>query len=82
MSGRNLGYVGPIYGRWIWPFKQMRPGDWFVVEASQRDPEKVRHTASVRAAQLGKRISVEKNWQPGLTRVTCVDEPSLEDVMC
>jgi hypothetical protein len=68
---RLLRIVEPIGGRWIWPFTQMEVGDYFLVSHEDRDPEKVRHMAAVRAAQLGKRFSTEK-WcekHPGFTKV-------------
>lgn len=73
--GEFLGEVGPIYGRWHWPFKVMKPGDWFIVDHAIRDPEEVRQLASVRASQLGIRVSVNKVCPeyPGFTKVSYPD---------
>ncbi len=80
---RDLGDITPVYGRWFWPFRVMKPGDYFTVSAAPRDPENVRKVVGVRAAQIGKRFSVNKNWEgSGLVRVMCVAIPdTLEDIM-
>jgi hypothetical protein len=69
--GRYLGVVAPLYGRWTWPFRSMEIGDYFLVKHEDRNPEDVRNIASVRASQLGIRISVEKCPQahPYMTKV-------------
>jgi hypothetical protein len=80
---KDWGQLEPIAGRWIWPFHQMEEGDCFTVAHSDRDPEKLRNMAYVRGAQLGKRFSVERNFQPCLSRVTCTRGAlRIEDVMC
>src|SRR5678816_3405131 len=30
--GKFIGEVAPIYGKWHWPLKGMKEGDWFVVD--------------------------------------------------
>ena len=60
ISTHYMGVVGPVHGRWVWPFKHMKVGDYFLVRFEDRNPEEVRHLASVRAAQRGIRISVTK----------------------
>lgn len=69
---RFLGEVKPVYGRWVWPFKHMEDGDWFLVSWEHRDPEALRNLVSVRAAQLGMKFAVEKRpiEHPGFTKVT------------
>lgn len=73
---RDWGIVRPLYGRWVWPYKMMEEGDWFLVAREDRSPEYVRHFTSVRAAQLGKRFKVEKHPQdhPGFTKVECMPD--------
>lgn len=73
---RDLGVVRPQYNRWTWPFSMMEEGDWFLVDKMDRETERVRNLASVRAAQLGKRFKVEKNPEdhPGFTKVECVPD--------
>lgn len=74
-GGRYLGEIAPQYGgRWSWPFRHMKPGDWFQVDHNDREPEDVRNMAMVRGSQLGKGFSVAKQdpERPGFTRVTCV----------
>ena len=73
---RDLGIVRPLYGRWTWPFGMMEEGDWFLVDQMDRETERVRNLASVRAAQLGKRFKVEKHpvEHPGFTKVECVPD--------
>lgn len=70
----NFGEVKPRYGKWSWPLKHMKPGDWFVVDHARRDPEDVRGYVKLRSSQLSKRFSVAANdpERPGYTRVTCV----------
>lgn len=79
--GKFLGELKPVYNRWVWPFVHMEDGDWFIVSWEHRPPEDVRHLASVRAAQLGKRISVEKRPKdyPGFTKVTCGGRQALPE---
>jgi hypothetical protein len=67
-----MGAITPVFGRWVWPFRKMKPGDYFVVSHEHRTPEDLRNMVSVRAAQLGKRFSVNKDFRPGLTSVTCI----------
>lgn len=80
-----IGEVRPVYGKWIWPLRQMAPGDWFIVDKELRDPEKLRALMGVRAAQLGIRVSVTKHPEehPGFVKVMRVGEPvpSLDEVM-
>lgn len=76
----NWGEIRPVYGRWVWPFRHMKPGDWFTVAHVDRDPEAVRKMVSVRSAQLWKRFSVTKDWQPGVLRVDCI-EGGAKDVL-
>lgn len=68
----DLGKVGPVHGRWVWPFRQMEIGDEFHVRYEDRDPEDVRHMGSVRAAQLGMRLSCTKDDAAGVMRVARV----------
>lgn len=70
---RYLGEIRPIGSRWVWPFRDMQEGDWFLVSWELRDPESVRNMASVRGSQLGKRFMVEKRPPEhlGFTKVTC-----------
>jgi hypothetical protein len=70
--GEYLGEVQPIYGRWHWPLKAMKEGDWFHVDHTLRSPEEVRHYVGVRAAQLGMRFSVASidPERPGYCKVT------------
>lgn len=74
-----LGVIQPVDGRWQWPFRQMKEGDWFLVNWEQRDPESVRNLAAVKGSQLGKGMKVEKrpHDHPGYTKVTCVEQGSL-----
>lgn len=76
MANRDLGIVRPLYNRWTWPFGMMEEGDWFLVDKMEREAERVRHLASVRAAQLGKRFKVEKHPadHPGFCKVMCVPD--------
>lgn len=75
---RFLGNIEPKYGRWAWPFRAMEPGDWFTVKHADRDPGLVAQMAYVRATQMGKRFSVDKDFQPGLLKVECVPPTSLD----
>lgn len=70
-----IGEVRPLYNRWTWPLRVMQPGDYFIVDKLLRSPEEVRHLMSVRAAQLGIRLSVTKEPvdHPGFTKVEMVD---------
>lgn len=65
----DLGRVGPIHGRWHWPFRQMVEGDEFHVRYEDRAPEDARQLASVRAAQCGIRLSCRKDDQAGVLRI-------------
>lgn len=73
--GEFIGKIEPLYGRWHWPLRAMKPGDWFLVDKTLRKPEDVRNMMSVRAAQLGIRLSVTKHPEdhPGYTKVEMVD---------
>jgi hypothetical protein len=78
----SFGQIKADRGRWVWPFAQMQPDDWFTVAHEDRDPERVRNMAMVRASQLKIRVKVEKHFQPGLLKVTRVDQAlRIEDVM-
>lgn len=69
-----FGEVKPRYGRWVWPFRDMAHGDYFIVDQARRTGEEVRGYVKLRSAQLNKRFSVTVNdpENPGFTRVTCV----------
>lgn len=69
----DLGEVKPIYGRWHWPFRQMQVGDEFFVRYENRAPEDARQLASVRAAQLGIRLSCRKDDEAGVLKVMRID---------
>lgn len=73
--GEFIGEVQPVYGRWTWPLRVMQPGDWFIVSKALRKPEEVRNLMSVRASQMGVRVSVTKHPKeyPGYTKVEMVD---------
>jgi hypothetical protein len=58
LTGEFLGELEPVYGRWVWPFRRMKVGDWFKVRFDVRLPGDVRQLAGVRAAQLGIKIGV------------------------
>ena len=65
----DFGRVQPIYGRWSWPYRQMEEGDEFHVRYEDRAPEDVRQLASVRAAQLGIRLSCRRDDESGVIRI-------------
>lgn len=73
--GEFIGEVKPLYGRWHWPLRAMKPGDYFIVDKALRSTEEVRNLMSVRASQMGMRISVSKHPEdhPGYTRVEMMD---------
>lgn len=68
----DLGRVRPLYGAWRWPYRSMHEGDEFHVHYEDRAPEDVRQLASVRAAQLGIRVSCRRDDEAGVIRVTRV----------
>lgn len=70
----DIGRVKPIYGRWHWPFRQMAIGDEFHVAFQDREPEEVRQMATVRAAQLGIRLSTQKDNEAGVMRIRRVEQ--------
>lgn len=68
----DLGRVRPAFGYWRWPYRQMQEGDEFHVSYEDRAPEDVRQLASVRAAQLGIRLSCRRDDEAGIMRITRV----------
>ena len=88
VSTHYWGVIKPNeHGEWRWPFRRMKVGDFFYVRHADRDPERLRTMCSVRAAQLGIRLKVEKNLpapyagSTKVTRVSDVREPNLRTVM-
>lgn len=79
--GEFIGEVKPLYGRWTWPLRVMKPGDWFIVDKALRSPEEVRNLMGVRASQLGIRVSITKHPEeyPGFTKVELVDQDKAEE---
>lgn len=77
----DLGFLKPptIAGRaatrWVWPFRQMDVGDFFRVAAEDKSIHDVRNIASVRAYQLGIRLSVktDERGDAVVTRVPSKD---------
>lgn len=78
--GEFIGKIEPKYGRWQWPLRVMKPGDYFVVDKTLRSTEEVRHLMSVRAAQLGVRFSVSAHPPefPGYTKVEMIPNEAQE----
>jgi hypothetical protein len=74
MSHRAVKAMGQIapdeYGRWVWPFASMHPGDWFIVAPEDREIARIWSLAANRGYQLGKRFSVTR-MANGMTKVEC-----------
>jgi hypothetical protein len=69
---KAMGQIKPDeYGRWVWPFASMHPGDWFIVAPEDREIVRVRSLAANRGYQLGKRFRVTM-MANGMTKVECV----------
>lgn len=73
-QGEFLGELRPHWGRWHWPLRDMKPGEYFIVGHELKPSEDVRNYVGVRGVQLCKSFSVAANdpEHPGFTRVTCV----------
>lgn len=70
---QDWGQIEPNpYGRWVWPFRGMKPGDYFCVDERHRPRGAVANQAYVAGNRMGKRFSVGDHPSlSGFTLVTC-----------